>query len=83
MAVVERLAALERPPGSAGAHTAADELARELTDRGVQAHVEAERVHGTYWVPIGPENLHTESIAGAARLAEALVRRLDRDPSAA
>jgi hypothetical protein len=71
--------------------------------------VEAERVHGTYWVPIGlcsavavissmdwykapshyhwptdrPENLPTESIAGAARLADALVRRLDRDPSAA
>jgi hypothetical protein len=51
--VIERLAALERPPGSPGARAAAELLAGELERRGGRVRIEHERVHGTYWVPIG------------------------------
>jgi hypothetical protein len=51
--VLERLSALERPPGSEGERRAAELIAAELGERGGRAWIERERVHGTYWIPIG------------------------------
>ncbi len=45
---VERLAAIERPSASEGERRAAELIAEELGGR-----CETERVHGTYWWPIG------------------------------
>jgi putative aminopeptidase FrvX len=50
---IERLAALRRPPGSEGEAQAADVLAAELEGLGLRVRCEHERVHGTYWWPIG------------------------------
>ena len=52
-AVICRLAELDRPPGSDGERAGAELLADELAKRGARAWIEQERVHGTYWVPIG------------------------------
>jgi hypothetical protein len=53
LGVIYRLAAFDRGPASDGEQAAAELLAGELTVRGARAHLERERVHGTYWVPIG------------------------------
>ena len=53
LGVVEKIAALQRVPGSGGEHAAAHIVADELRARGAAARVEWARVHGTYWVPIG------------------------------
>jgi hypothetical protein len=50
---VERLAALERGSGSRGEREAAELIAAELRAAGARVTVESERVHGTYWWPIG------------------------------
>ena len=50
---VERLAAMERPSASAGERAAAEAIAAELRETGARVSVETERVHGTYWWPIG------------------------------
>lgn len=50
---IARMAALSRAPGSAGEGEAAAILARSLRRDGVTVSIERERVHGTYWVPIG------------------------------
>jgi hypothetical protein len=50
---VARLAELSRPPGSEGERAGAELLTAELAERGARAWIEEERVHGTYWVPIG------------------------------
>jgi Peptidase family M28 len=52
-AVLERLAELERPPGSHGEGQAAELIAAELEARGARIRIERTRVHGTYWIPIG------------------------------
>lgn len=51
--LVSELAALERPSASAGSRAAAQRLAAELRAAGAEARCERERVHGTYWVPLG------------------------------
>jgi hypothetical protein len=51
--VLEHLAGLDRGSGTAGARAAAEILARELEMRGASVRLETERVHGTYWEPIG------------------------------
>lgn len=50
---VERLAAIERPSASRGEREAAELIAAELREAGGRVSVETERVHGTYWWPIG------------------------------
>jgi hypothetical protein len=50
---VERLAAIERGTASAGEREAAKLIVAELQSIGVQARLEEERVHGTYWWPLG------------------------------
>jgi hypothetical protein len=53
LAVVERLSAIVRRPASPGEGDAAEIVRDELAARGARAWIEPERVHGTYWVPIG------------------------------
>jgi hypothetical protein len=50
---VERLAAIERPSASPGEREAAELIAAELRETGARVAVDVERVHGTYWWPIG------------------------------
>ncbi len=50
---VERLAAIDRPSASPGEREAAELIAAELRETGARVAVETERVHGTYWWPIG------------------------------
>ncbi len=52
-AVIEHLAAIERPSASDGEREAAEWIAGALRERGCEARVEAERAHGTYWWPLG------------------------------
>ena len=75
---LERLAALERPPGSDGERTAAEILAAEFAARGARVEVEEERVHGTYWVPIGIAS----GLAVAAAVAPEVLGRLKGRPAA-
>lgn len=50
---VERLAAIERGTASPGERQAAELIVAELEGLGVRARLEEERVHGTYWWPLG------------------------------
>jgi hypothetical protein len=50
---VERLAAIERGSASPGEREAAELIAAEFREAGARVAVETERVHGTYWWPIG------------------------------
>lgn len=51
--VVEHLCTLERESASEGERQAAEWIAGQLRDLGLVAGVEEERVHGTFWWPIG------------------------------
>lgn len=52
--LVARLAAIERPSASDGERRAAELIAEELRKAGVrEVRLEEERVHGTYWWPLG------------------------------
>ncbi len=51
--LVERLCALPRVAGSRAEHDAAALIVRELEELGCTPSVEAVRVHGTYWWPVG------------------------------
>lgn len=53
---VEALAAIERPSASPGERAAAELIARRLRDAGLEPRVEEERVHPTFWWPIGLAN---------------------------
>lgn len=64
---VHHLAAIDRPSASEGETRAALWIADALRARGVDARVEAERAHGTYWWPVGLLN-------AAALLAVRLAR---------
>jgi hypothetical protein len=52
-ATIEHLAAIDRPSASDGERRAAEWIRDELRALGLEARVEAERAHGTYWVPLG------------------------------
>src|SRR5579862_857681 len=51
--VIERLAPLQRAPGSPGEAEAADWIAQRLRDAGCDADVEAAQYHDGYAKPIG------------------------------
>jgi len=73
LAVISRLARLQRPPASDGERAGAELIAQALRERGASARIEEERVHGTYWVPIGLTSA-AAAIAGAAgRLPAAVI----------
>ncbi|HTA33534.1 MAG TPA: M28 family peptidase [Solirubrobacteraceae bacterium] len=67
-AVVDRLAAIERPSASDGERQAAEWIASRMREHGHTTRVEVERAHGGYWWPLGLLN-------GAAVLAGLAVRR--------
>src|SRR3954470_7098805 len=50
---IEHLTTWERPSASDGERRAAEWIAGQLRELGLQAEVEQERAHGTYWWPIG------------------------------
>ncbi len=74
-AVVEELAAIERPSASDGERRAAEWIATRMREHGHPTEVEVERAHGGYWWPLGLLN-------GAAALAGFLARRHRRSRSA-
>ena len=51
--VVEYLASFERESASDGERRAAEWIAERLTELGLEARVEEERAHGTFWWPVG------------------------------
>ena len=51
--MLRELEAIERPSASPGELEAATWLADRLREEGAEVEIEVERVHGTYWVPIG------------------------------
>lgn len=69
-AAIERLAAIDRSSCSTGEHEAAEWIADALRSVGVDAEVEREQVHGTYWWPLG--------ITSAAGLIGGLAARRGR-----
>jgi len=50
---VEHLATIERPSASDGERRAAEWIHARLAEPGLDARIETERAHGTYWVPLG------------------------------
>ncbi len=50
---VERLASIQRASASPGEREAGELIAEEMRSTGARVAVETERVHGTYWWPIG------------------------------
>jgi hypothetical protein len=48
---VRHLAAIERPSASEGEREAAEWVARALRELGLEATIEEESAHGTYWIP--------------------------------
>jgi hypothetical protein len=72
LATVERLAQLDRLPGSDGERAAAEILAAELRSSAGTVRIEEERVHGTYWTPIGLASALAAATAGAGRLFAAI-----------
>ena len=52
-ATVKHLASLDRPSASEGERTAAEWIAERLRGENLDAQVEVERAHGTYWIPLG------------------------------
>ena len=50
---VEHLATIDRPSASEGERRAAEWIRDRFAELGLEARVEAERAHGTYWVPLG------------------------------
>ena len=70
-AVVEELAAIERPSASEGERQAAELIAARMRAQGHPTRVEVERAHGGYWWPLGLLN-------GASALAGLALRRWPR-----
>jgi hypothetical protein len=51
--LLDELCAFERPSASAGERQAAEWIVTRLAELGVEARVESEPAHGTYWWPLG------------------------------
>ncbi len=66
--LLDELCAIERPSASPGERRAAEWLVGELGKLGIQARIESEPAHGTFWWPLG-------IAAGAAFLAGAAALR--------
>jgi acetylornithine deacetylase/succinyl-diaminopimelate desuccinylase-like protein len=70
-ATIEHLAAIERPSASEGERVAAEWIAGRMRELGLDARVEAERAHGTYWVPLGLMSAAAAAAGLAGRRAPA------------
>jgi Peptidase family M28 len=75
-ALVAELSAIERPSASSGERAAAEWIVDRFAEIGVEARIETERVHGTYWWPLGVS-------AAAGALGGALALRGRRGTGAA
>jgi hypothetical protein len=51
--LLDALCAIERPSASPGERRAAEWLAGELGELGMEAHIESEPAHGGFWWPLG------------------------------
>jgi hypothetical protein len=71
-ALLDQLAAIERPSASEGEREAAEWIVARLAELGAEARIEEERAHGTYWWPLG---IGAAAAAGA-NLAAIRGRRL-------
>jgi len=71
---ITRLAAIDRPSASPGERHAAELIVSELRELGIDARIEEERVHGTYWWPLGiPTAVAALAGLGRSRLRAGLV----------
>jgi Peptidase family M28 len=70
-AVVDELAAFDRPSASDGERRAAEWIAARMREHGHATRVEVERAHGGYWWPVGLPN-------ATAALVGLIVRRRPR-----
>jgi hypothetical protein len=52
-ALLDELCAIHRPSASPGEREAAEWLIAQLRNLGIDAHIESEPAHGTYWWPLG------------------------------
>jgi hypothetical protein len=66
--LVETLSSIHRPTASVGERRAAEWLLAKLREHGARGEIEAERVHGTFWWPLGLAAA-TGFAAGLAALA--------------
>jgi hypothetical protein len=66
--LVETLSAIHRPTASVGERRAAEWLLAKLREHGARGEIEFERVHGTFWWPLGLA-AGTGLAAGLAALA--------------
>jgi hypothetical protein len=66
--LVETLSAIHRPTASVGERRAAEWLLAKLREHGARGEIEFERVHGTFWWPLGLA-AGTGLVAGLAALA--------------
>jgi hypothetical protein len=73
-AAVRHLESIERGTASPGEREAAEWIAEQLRALGADAHTEAERVHGGYWVPVGVPAAGAALLALAARRGGGLAR---------
>lgn len=62
-ATVEHLAAIDRGSASPGEREAAAWIAARFRDEGLETEVDAERVHGGYWWPIGLLNVLAAAVS--------------------
>src|SRR4051794_40668467 len=65
--LLDELCAIERPSASPGEREAAEWLAAELRQLGIEAEIESEPAHGTFWWPLGIAAA-AGLVAGAAAL---------------
>src|SRR6478735_7501946 len=65
--LLDELCAIERPSASPGEREAAEWLAAELRQLGIDARIESEPAHGTFWWPLGIAAA-AGLVAGAAAL---------------
>ncbi|MDQ3719786.1 MAG: M28 family peptidase [Actinomycetota bacterium] len=75
-ALIERLAAIDRPSASPGERRAAELIAADLDQAGAHARLEDEDAHGGYWWPVGLPAALSALVARRGRLLATLVGML-------
>src|SRR5256714_15617192 len=76
--LLDELCAIERPSASPGEREAAEWVGAELCHLGIEAEIESEPAHGTFWWPLGIAA--APGLPGGAAALRA--RRLPRMPVA-
>jgi len=65
--LLDELSAIERPSASEGERRAAEWIAAQFAQLGLEARIETERAHGSYWWPLGAGSA-AGALAGLASL---------------